>query len=138
MKVWHQLLRDIPLLQALNTEPYHLPQRYSASFLLAPIGLHRNHKETIFGGSISLLTTTLGWFHIAQQLRQPSLPTLVIREQQVQFQKPITTDALLHARTIRESQRNGRRSFAVEVEVYSTENGNLGAKASLDYVLLNG
>lgn len=137
MKIWDQLLQEIPLLRTLDTGPYQLPKSCSSSFLLAPIELHRNHKQTIFGGSISLLTTTLGWFHIAQQLSKPSLPTLVIRDQQLKFQKPITTDALLFARILRESHRNGRRYFAVEVEVYNVDDGDLGAKASLDYVLLD-
>ena len=136
MKRWDQLLQDIPLLQALNTEPYDLSPKSPSSFLLAPIALHRNHKLSIFGGSISLLTTTLGWFHVAQQLNGAALPALVIRDQQVHFLKPISNDALLCARILAESQHNGRRSFAVEVEVYNAEVGLLGAKAHLEYVLL--
>ncbi|RMA81184.1 YiiD C-terminal domain-containing protein [Umboniibacter marinipuniceus] len=137
MNTWQQLIQEIPLLQALDTSPYQLPSVAGASFLLAPIALHRNHKLTVFGGSISLLTTTLGWFHIAQQGQHATLPPLVIRSQQVEFVRLISNDALFNAYITEASQHRQRRRFKVTANVYNASTGILGATAKLEYVLLD-
>ena len=131
---WKHVVAEIPLLQQTDCVVFQSPS--DLSVLLAPIDVHRNHKHTLFGGSISLLTTALGWFHIARQGQHRQLPSLVVKSQHINYLKPISHDGLFVAHITDHSERDGRCYFTVECSAYDSVTGVIGAIATLDYVLL--
>ncbi|OSI35972.1 YiiD C-terminal domain-containing protein [Neisseria dumasiana] len=83
------LHRNIPASAALSLNVSESsPQRVVLS---APISLNRNHHQTVFGGSISMLATLCGWSLV--HLNYPEYRgKIVIQESHVRYTQPARGD----------------------------------------------
>lgn len=84
------LHHEIPLTRAMGVSV----ARFDAAglTLVAPLAANLNHKKTAFGGSLAALTTLAGWGLLQLLLRDHAPATVVIRESDVRYLRPVTQD----------------------------------------------
>ncbi len=90
------LLRAIPITQALGMRIDAIDA--SRASISAPIALNKNHLNTVFGGSSSMVCIVTAWSLFQYRIISNQLNgQLMIREQEVNYFKPITDDFVCHA-----------------------------------------
>lgn len=106
------LHRNLPLTAAMEVRVSRLD--LEAVELSAPLVPNRNHFGGAYGGSVATLAMTAAWLLIHWHVmgRTPA-PTVVIAEQRVVFEQPITTPFRALAVT---PDRDGWRTFEHALE----------------------
>ena len=111
--------------------------------LEAPYDRNRNHKGSVFGGSIAALATVTGWTAAEMLLRSNGLDAgLVIYRSELRYRLPVT-DAVVVSRCrlpppadvtrfLRDFGRLGRASLELKMEVL--QNGRAAVRYSGEYV----
>jgi thioesterase domain-containing protein len=90
------LFRAIPITQALGIKIEAIDA--SRASISAPIALNKNHLNTVFGGSSSMVCIVTAWSLFQHRIISNQLNgQLMIREQEVNYFKPITDDFVCHA-----------------------------------------
>jgi thioesterase domain-containing protein len=84
------LRREIPLTRAMGVTVASLDAR--GLTLAAPLAANLNHKRTAFGGSLAALATVAGWGLLQLLLRERAPATVVIRESNVRYRRPVSQD----------------------------------------------
>jgi len=110
------------------------------SIFTMPIEHHKNHKQTMFGGSISMAITGAAWLHVAKQcpITGAILPELLVRRQVIDFLKPITSDAHITVETVKQRAHSPtQRAWDVCVTIRDEKN-KCCALGELEYRLLDG
>lgn len=84
------LHHEIPLTRAMGISV----ARFDAAglTLAAPLAANLNHKRTAFGGSLAALATLAGWGLLQLLLHDHGPATVVIRESEVRYLRPVTQD----------------------------------------------
>ncbi len=84
------LHREIPLTRAMGVTVVRCDGHGLA--LAAPLAANLNHKRTAFGGSLAALATLAGWGLLQLLLRAHAPATVVIRESEVRYLRPVMQD----------------------------------------------
>jgi len=90
------LFRAIPITRALGIKIDAIDA--SRASISAPIALNKNHLDTVFGGSSSMVCIVTAWSLFKHRIISNQLNgQLMIRQQDVNYFKPITGDFVCHA-----------------------------------------
>ncbi len=90
------LFKSIPVAKALGIKVKVLESNHAS--ISAPIDLNKNHLNTVFGGSSSMVCILTAWSLFQNRIIANQLDgQLMIREQKVSYFKPITSDFVCHA-----------------------------------------
>lgn len=84
------LHREIPLTRAMGIRVMRVDA--AGLTLAAPLAANLNHKRTAFGGSLAALATLAGWGLLQLLLHDHAPATVVIRESDVRYLRPVTRD----------------------------------------------
>lgn len=81
----------IPIVKAMK---FTISEIYGKNIVIeAPYQDHINHRNSVFGGSISALLTLAGWAKVRIIMEEiDSTATIVIQESNVKFLKPVLSD----------------------------------------------
>ena|SRR5436190_1601463 len=98
--------------------------------LFAPLAPNINHRETVFGGSVSSLALLTAWALIYLRLQAEGFDSrLVVQRNTIHYARPIAGDFTATATTpaawssfVRTLRRKNRARIAVTVELRSEEN----------------
>lgn len=91
LKALEQTLhREIPLTLAMGITVVGFDEH--GLTLAAPLASNLNDKRTAFGGSLAALATLAGWGLVHLVLRDHGPATVVIRESNVSYLRPVTRD----------------------------------------------
>ncbi len=109
-----------------------------------PLGPNRNHKGTLFAGSLAALATLAGWSAIWLLVREADESGhVVIQDSSIRYLRPVRTDATArcpfpdaedHERLLTTFRRRGRARVPLQVSVHDTT-GELVATFSARYVM---
>lgn len=115
----------MPITAALGVELLDLGP--SDLVLRLPLAPNRNHKGTMFAGSISALATLAGWSVLWLLVRDAEPEAhLVIQDAAIRYLRPVRTDADAHsilpepaarARLLETLQRRGRARIPLDLTV---------------------
>ena len=125
--VWRQRM---PITAALHVSVVTVSD--SELRLGMPLAPNRNHKGTMFAGSLSALATLAGWSTLWLLMQEADPEShLVIQDATIRYLRPVRTDATARAvmpeRAIRDKllatyQRRGRARIPVEATIHDTGN----------------
>lgn len=134
--VFKQSIQHIDQLSNLKIKPT-VDGAETSEFEL-PLTGNQNHKGTMFGGSIAMSITVAGWMHAAKYCAtNDTLPSLVVRNEQIDFVAPQTTDARLSVVTVeRFVNDNQQEVFKLAVSCQN-QDGGVCANATLEFRLLS-
>lgn len=90
------LFKSIPIAEALGIKIKALESSHAS--ISASVERNKNHLNTVFGGSSSMVCILTAWSLFQNRIISSQLDgKLMIREQQVNYFKPITDDFICHA-----------------------------------------
>lgn len=123
--VWQSRM---PITEALGIEV--LAAGANELILAMPLAPNRNHKGTMFAGSLSALATLAGWSTLWLLLREEDAEAhIVIQDASIRYLRPVRTDATAHVQfpdpTARERllttfRRRGRARIPLDTAVRDT------------------
>lgn len=132
----------MPITSALGIAVAELGARHLS--LVMPLAPNRNHKGTVFAGSLSALATLAGWSSMWLKLREAGLTAhVVIQDAQIRYLAPTHSDVTATTRFPDDSNwqralngllRRGRGRLTLTAELRD-DTGNLVATFSGRYVM---
>jgi thioesterase domain-containing protein len=143
----HQALTGIwadrmPITSALGIALVELEDRHLV--LAMPLGPNRNHKGTVFAGSLSALATLAGWSAVWLALREAGVEAhVVIQDAQIHYLSPTRSDVTAATalpepatwqRVMKSLDRRGRARLTVTAELRDV-GGAVVARFSGRYVV---
>lgn len=140
--VEHYLHEHIPLSAAMEVSVVSIEE--SGVVLSAPLAPNINHRNTVFGGSISTLAILSAWTFVHVQLKTLNIPSrIVIQSNSLEYTNPATGDFQAHClapdsiawqRFINTLTKRGKGRISLSSDVYS--NGLLVGQFQGKYVAL--
>lgn len=101
------IAEHIPLSQAMGFEVRAVSE--TGIELFVPLAPNINHRDSVFGGSISAAGIMAGWGLLHHNCRMHGLrPTLVVQESTTKYLKPILSDFLV---TVQPVETDAWRKF---------------------------
>lgn len=108
---------------------------------------HINHRNSVFGGSISTSVIVASWASVRNILLTRELPAgiIVIQSEHVEFTKPLVSDFYAEVRPVSEEQiakfimminKFGKSRIRIEADVRDCEKGESCASFTGEYVVL--
>jgi len=136
------LAAELPITQSLGIGVAEAGT--DAVVLTLPLLANRNHKGTVFAGSLNAVATLAGWSRLWVELQERTIDAhAVIQDATIRYLEPATSDvrarcagpdpALLD-RAVAMLQRKGRARVALDVEVHDLS-GQLVATLAGRYVV---
>lgn len=136
------LAAELPITQSLGIG---VERAGSAEVVLSlPLVANRNHKGTVFAGSLNAVATLAGWSLLWVELRQRGIAAhVVIQDATVRYLEPATSDVVARCdgpapgvldRAMAMLERKGRARVALAAEVRDRA-GRLVATLSGRYVV---
>jgi thioesterase domain-containing protein len=132
----------MPITTALGIGIAELDDRHLS--LMMPLAPNRNHKGTVFAGSLSALATLTGWSVIWLKLREAGVEAhVVIQDAQIRYLAPTRTDVISTTafpdtatwqRALSGLQRRGKSRLALNAELRD-DTGAVVATFSGRYVI---
>lgn len=111
--------------------------------LMAPLSANLNHKNTAFGGSISVIAILAGWALVFLRLQGMQIE-IVIQDSAISYLQAVKSDfsaisnyneSLQWSRLIPALKRHGKGRVLIQSDVYC--NGEIVAQHSGSYVAIN-
>ena len=136
------LHRHIPATAALGLEVVASDEEKTV--LSAPHAPNRNHKNTVFGGSIALVATTCGWAAVHTHFPEAD-GNIVIQQGETRYLHPANGDLTVITRAAAEEdwrkikemfEQRGKGKIVLETEIFS--DGVKAAVFSGKFVALKG
>ena len=136
------LHRHIPATAALGLEVVASDEEKTV--LSAPHAPNRNHKNTVFGGSIALVATTCGWAAVHTHFPEAD-GNIVIQQGETRYLHPANGDLTVITRAAAEEdwrkmkemfKQRGKGKIVLETEIFS--NGVKAAVFGGKFVALKG
>jgi thioesterase domain-containing protein len=136
------LHEHIPLSKAMAVSVTTINE--TGVILSAPLLPNINHRNTVFGGSISAVAILSAWTFVHVRLQILSLPCrIVIQSNSVEYLKPVEEEFQAHCitpfrqnweRFISAVSKRGKGRISLEAEIYSR--GSLAGKFQGEYVAI--
>jgi thioesterase domain-containing protein len=132
----------MPITTALGIRVAELDERHLS--LVMPLAPNRNHKGTVFAGSLSALATLAGWSAVWLKLRDAGVVShVVIQDAQIRYLAPTRSDVTATTtfpddatwqRAFNGLQRRGKARLALSAELRD-DTGAVVATFSGRYVM---
>jgi thioesterase domain-containing protein len=132
----------MPITTALGIEVAELDARHLS--LVMPLAPNRNHKGTVFAGSLSALATLAGWSTVWLKLREAGVAAhVVIQDAQIRYLAPTRSDVTASTefpddavwqRALNGMLRRGKARLTLSAELHD-DTGALVATFSGRYVM---
>ncbi|MBT9316045.1 thioesterase domain-containing protein [Leptothoe spongobia TAU-MAC 1115] len=123
------LHEHIPLSKAMEVTVTSIDQ--TSVILSAPLAPNINHRNTVFGGSISTLAILSAWTFVHVRLQTLNMPSrIVIQSNSLEYTNPALGDFQAHClapdskswqRFINTLSKHGKGRITLSSEVYSNE-----------------